>query len=97
MTTWTLWQTSAAICVHDGLPWYSYVSLMDRQCPVPWHQLDLWQLKISSSYPLTGILGWTPVHVIIQSHYVYRSPYIWPSTYATQSLDPMVHLEDHIT
>ena len=61
----------------------------------------LWQLTTCSSYSLTCILSQTPVPVIIQPCYFFRSPYICPGTYMTQSLDPVVqhawHLEDHIT
>ena len=74
---------------------------MDRQCQIPWHQPDLWQLATHSSYLLTCILSHTPVCVVIQPHYVYRLPHVLPHTYVTQSLDPVVqhtqHLKDHIT
>jgi len=38
---------------------------------------------------LTHILGWTTVPVD-QPHYGYRSPYLCPGTYMTQSFDPVV-------
>jgi len=84
-------------CLPDSV--LTHVSLMDRQCQVPWHQPDLWKLTTCSLYSFTCILGWTPVPVI-WPHYIYRSHYVHPGTYATWSLNPMVQpapwLEDHI-
>ena len=52
-----------------------------------------------SSYSLSHILSYNPV-TVIWPHYIYRSPHVHPSTYATQLLDPMVwrtwHLKDHM-
>src|SRR5882724_8820207 len=90
----------SCLCTRQPTSLFVCISLMDRQCPVPQHRLDLWQLTISSSHSLAHILGWTLVPVIIRPCYINWSSNICPGTYATRSLDLAVqyarHLENHI-
>src|SRR5882724_4938643 len=43
---------SSCLCTQQPTSVFICISVMDRQCPVPWHWLDLWQLTISSLYLL---------------------------------------------
>jgi len=93
-TTWTLWQTLAAICVHNGL-----LSACTHLTHGHMVSSPISLAKTYGSSPLAAhthlhTSGCTLVPVIIQPHYINRSSDIHPSTYAKWSLDPVSDMHD---
>jgi len=80
---------SSHLCTQQLTLVLTHISLTDRQCQVPFHQLDSQELASHSSYSLGSILSWTPVPVI-QPHYIYRSPCVHLGAYTTWLPNPMV-------